>query len=92
MVWGVTYRALVVHTRSNSVFASAIPGNNKLGMPQSVNLLHTTYCNLGVVSVRVSLSYDPLRLGLRFPICCLAKLLGVVTPSVDLVTGWDSGV
>jgi len=42
--------------------------------------------------VRVSLSYDPLRLGLRFPICCLAKLLGVVTPSVDLVTGWDSGV
>ena len=59
MAWGVTCRALVFLTRGSSGFASATPGNYKLSVSQSISLLHTTYCNPGVVSVGVSLSYDP---------------------------------
>ena len=73
MAWGVTCRALVFRTRGSSGFAPAIPDNYKLSVSQSISLLHTTYCNPGVVSVRVSLSYDPLRLILCFSICCLPK-------------------
>jgi hypothetical protein len=55
MAWGVTCRALDFRNRSSLGFVSTVSCNNKLGVSQSINLLHTTYCNLGVVSVRVSL-------------------------------------